>query len=158
LSETFTSQRYGFSISYPTGWLTRPATRQWTTGFPDFITEDGDVINDPVQESSLWIMVASQPLADTSATQWMDDMLAQQGADCAAPIETITLVGGQGKVCGTPIAVASAGDRGYLITLYVSRDDPAIVATYDQTYFREILATLQLRPDDAVDTPASPSS
>ena len=74
LTETFTSTRHGFSISYPTGWVPRPATEPWTTGVPDFFQTAGDVIYDPVLESNLWLMVASQPLAGKSGTQWLDDM------------------------------------------------------------------------------------
>ena len=48
LAESFTSPRYGFSIQYPTGWVTRPATDTWTTGLPDFGATTGDVIYDPV--------------------------------------------------------------------------------------------------------------
>jgi hypothetical protein len=158
LTETFTSERNGFSISYPTGWVTRPATDPWTTGYPDFASTGGDIIYDPVLEHNLWIMIASQPLAGKSATQWLDDLLAGLGpADiCHAPSEPVTIDGTQGRLCGAS-AATSAGDRGYLIWLYTSGDDPAAVAGYDQAYFNDILATLQLRPEDAVDTPASPS-
>lgn len=51
----------------------------------------------------------------------------------------------------------AAGDRGYVIMLYTSADDPAAVAGYDQAFFNDILATMQLQPEDALDTPASPS-
>jgi hypothetical protein len=46
----------------------------------------------------------------------------------------------------------------YVISLHTSGDDPTAVAGYDQTYFNDILATLQLRPEDAVDTASSPSA
>ena len=103
-------------------------------------------------------MVASQPLAGKAATQWVDDLLAGLGGAgaCGAPIEPITIDGTQGQLCGAT-AATSAGGRGYVIMLYTSGDDPAAVAGYDQAYFNDILATLQLQPEDAVDTPASPS-
>ncbi len=157
LTETFTSERHGFSISYPTGWVPRPATDPWVTGFPNFASTSGDVIHDPVLLDHLWIVVASRPLGAMSGTQWVDDMLAQQGDDCGAPAEAFTVVGGQGKVCTTAIAAASAGDRGYLMNLYTSGDDPSAVAAYDQAFFREVIATLQLQPEDAIDTAASAS-
>ena len=159
LTEAYTSERYGFSISYPTGWVTRPATDPWTAGFPDFASTAGDIIHDPVLQDHLWIMVASQSLAGTTATQWLDDLLAGLvGAGlCDAPIETVIIDGSQGRLCGAT-AATSAGDRGYVIVLYISGDDPAAVAGYDQAYFNDILATLQLRPEDAVDTAPSPSA
>ena len=159
LTETFTSER-GFSISYPTGWVTRPATSSWTTGFPDFGSTAGDIIYDPVLESNLWIVVASQPLADgTTAAQWVDDLMAVASAEdfCDPPIEPVTIDGNQGKQCGSPTAAVAAGGRGYAIGLYTSGDDPAIAATHDQAYFDEIVATLRLQPEDAVDTLPSAS-
>jgi hypothetical protein len=44
-----------------------------------------------------------------------------------------------------------------VIILYTSGDDPAAVAGYDQAYFSDILATMQLQPEDAVDTAPSAS-
>jgi hypothetical protein len=156
LTETFTSVRHGFSISYPTGWVPRPATDPWTTSFPDFGSTDGDVIYDPVLQDHLWIVVASQPLAGKTATQWLDDLLAGPvpGEQCAAPFEPVTIDGTQGRLCGAT-AATSAGDRGYAIHLYTSGDDPAAVAGYDQAYFNDILATMQLTPEDAIDAAAS---
>ena len=153
LTETFTSTRHGFSISYPTGWVPRRATDPWTTDLPDFGSTAADVIYDPVLQDHLWIVVASQPLAGKTATQWLDDLLA----DCAASFQPVTIDGTQGRLCDAT-AATSAGDRGYVITLYTSGDDPTAVAGYDQTYFNDILATLQLRPEDAVDTAPSPTA
>jgi hypothetical protein len=159
LTETYTSERYGFSISYPTGWVTRPATDPWTADFPDFNQTTGDILHDPVLRDNLWIMVASQPLAGKTPTQWLDDLVAglSGAGECDAPIEPVTIDGGQGRlICGS-MAASSAGDRGYLIWLYTGAADPAAVAGYDEAYFNDILATIQLQPDSAVDTPASPS-
>ena len=159
LTETYTSERYGFSISYPTGWVTRPASDPWTAEYPDFGQTTGDIIHDPVSQGDLWIMVASQPLAGKTASQWLDDLVAglRGAGECDTPIEPVTIDGNQGRlVCGA-MAATSAGDRGYLIWLYTGGDDPAAVAGYDQAYFNDILATLQLQPEDAVDTAPSPS-
>ena len=159
LTETFTSER-GFSISHPSGWVARPATSPWTTSFPDFSKTDGDVIYDPVLQDHLFIVVASQPLADGTATaQWADDLLAGLGPEdvCDPPIEPVTIDGTEGRRCGSPTAAVAAGGRGYAIALYVSGDDPAVGATYDQAFFDEILATVRLQPEDAVDTQPSAS-
>ena len=159
LAETFTSSRYGFSISYPTGWVARPATDAWATGLPDFGATTGDVMYDPVLQDHLWIMVASQPLAGKTATQWVDDFLAGLGGagECGASIEPVAIDATQGKACGTT-AVTASGDRGYVVTLYTSGDNPSEVAGYDQAYFTDLLATLRLRPQDAVDASASPAA
>ncbi len=73
LTETFTSDRYGITISYPNGWVTRPATEPWTTGVPDFMSNGGDIVYDPVREGHLWIAVASQPIGDTTPDAWAAD-------------------------------------------------------------------------------------
>ena len=159
LAATFTSPRYGFSIQYPTGWVTRPATDAWTSGLPDFGATTGDVIYHPVYQDHLWIMVASQPLGGKTASRWVDDQLAGLGGVgvCGASIDPVTIDGTQGKRCVSTAATAS-GDRGYVITLYTSGDNPAEVAGYDQAYFNDLLATLRLRPADAVDTAPSPTA
>ena len=71
------------------------------------------------------------------------------------PFEPVTIDDSEGKLCSSATAVASAGDRGYLILLYVSGDDPTVGITYDQAFFDEMLATVQLIPEDAVDTASS---
>ena len=48
-------------------------------------------------------------------------------------------------------AVVTTAGRGYWIQLYTSGDDPAAVAPYDRAWFEEVLATVQLHPEDAVD-------
>ena len=158
LTETFTSQRHGYSISYPTGWTTLAATESWTGGFPNFMDPFGDYMYDPVLQDHLFLAVASQPLAGKTGAQWVDDLLngLSSAGDCEPPIEPVTIDGPQGRLCSS-IAATSAGDRGYLITLYTSGDDPAAVAGYDQAYFRQILATMRLKPEDAVDTSPSAS-
>ena len=41
--------------------------------------------------------------------------------------------------------------RGYWIQLFTSDDNPGAVAAYNRTWFEEVLATVQLHPEDAVD-------
>ena len=161
LTETFTSERFGFSISYPAGWVPRPATDAWTTGFPQYVSTNGDVIYEPVLGGDLWIVVASQPLADgTSSTQWVDDVLATGIGEldsCDPPIEPVTIDGNQGKRCGSPAAAVVAGGRGYAVLLYVGGDDSALADTYDRAFFDEILATVRLQPENAVESLPSAS-
>jgi hypothetical protein len=157
LTETFTSERHGYSISYPTGWTTFAATESWTGALPNFMDPFGDDMYDPVLQDHLFLAVASQPLAGKTGAQWVDGLLngLSSAGECGPPIEPVTIDGSQGRLCGA-IAATSAGDRGYVISLYTSGDDPAAVAGFDDAYFRQILATMQLKPEDAVD--GSPSA
>jgi hypothetical protein len=160
LTETFTSERHGFSISHPAGWVTRPATEPWASGFPNFESNDGDVIYDPNRDAGhLWIMVASQPQAGRSGEQWVDDQLTglSSAGICEAPREAVVIDGAQGGICSSSVAVVSAGDRGYIILLYVSGDDPRDGGTYDRGWFEQIIATVQIRPEEAVDVAPSAS-
>lgn len=160
LTEEFTSERHGFSISYPAGWVTRPATEAWTSSFPNFASSDGDVIYSPDRDAGhLWVMVASQPHAGKSAEQWVDDQLTglSSAGICEAPREAIVIDGAQGGICSSSVAVVSAGDRGYIVLLYVSGDDPGDADTYDQDWFEQVIATMQVRPEDAVDSNPSAS-
>jgi hypothetical protein len=160
LTGEFTSERHGFSISYPTGWVARPATVPWTTSIPNFESTEGDVLYDPAQDAGhLWIMAASQPLNEKSGEQWVDDILTGLASEdvCELPREPVTIDGTEGETCASAMSAVSAGDRGYLILLYVSGDDPALGDVYDQTYFEQIRATVRLQPEDAVDAAASAS-
>ena len=49
------------------------------------------------------------------------------------------------------VTVVTTADRGYWIQLYTSGDDPLAVDAYDRAWFEELLATVQLHPEDAVD-------
>jgi hypothetical protein len=112
------------------------------------------VIYDPALDAGhLWIMVASQPQAGKDGVQWVDDALTglSSAGICEPPLEQVSIDGAQGGMCASSVSAVSAGDRGYLILLYVSGDDPAVGVTYDQKYFEQILATVQIQPDDAVD-------
>ena len=157
LTGTFTSARNGFSVSYPSGWTTRPATEPWTSGVPDFMSNAGDVLYDPKYNESLWIAIASQPLAGKAGPNWANDLVAQIMAnnDCGAPLRDVTVDGAQGRMCGSQVVAVPSGDRGYVVWLYTSGDVPGADATFDEAWYRQFLATVKLHPGDAVDTAAS---
>jgi hypothetical protein len=159
LTETFTSERHGFSMSYPAGWEAIHATAPSTSAFPAFGAADGDFMHHPTLDDHLFIGAASRRLQGEDAAQWPTDTLDALAAadECQLPLEPITIDGSAGQRCGT-IAATSAGDRGYVFALYASGDDPDAVAAYDDAFFRAVLATAQLTPETADDTPASPST
>ena len=80
--------------------------------------------------------------------------------ECPAT-EPIAVDGATGLIaaegCDDMVAVTTAG-RGYWIILRTSDDDPAAVASYDRAWFEEVLATVQLQPEDAVDVAPSDAS
>ena len=61
--------------------------------------------------------------------------------------EPVAVDGGTGLM-GPNLAVVITADRGYWIQIYTGDGAPA---TYDLAWFEEVLATVQLHPEDAVD-------
>ena len=146
LTETFTSAMHGISVSYPSGWQLQPATEPWTSGLVQGASKFADVIYEKESDSP-FIAVASQPLAGKALDRWATDYLAQ--LNCV-PTEPVTVDGATGVLsdCSEgPHALVSVQGRAYLIWVY--RVD-------DLDWFREILATVQLHPEDAVG--AAPST
>lgn len=148
LTETFTSAMHGISVSYPSGWKLQRATEPWTTGLVQGDSAFADVIYEKESDSP-FIAVASQPLAGKTLDRWATDYLAQL---TCVPTEPVTVDGASGVLAACedgPHALVSVADRGYLIWLY-RIDDPA--------WFPEILASVRLHPEDALDAVPSPSA
>jgi hypothetical protein len=146
-TETFTSERTGITMSYPTGWAARPGTEPWTTSVPDYVSRAGDVVHDPARpEGILWIAVASQPLGEATPEAWSAETIALD--DGCTATEPITIDGASGLIgAGTcSRAVVTTDGRGYFIWLYTGGDDPSLGMTYDQAWFKAFLATVQLQP------------
>ena len=150
LTGSFTSSIHGISLSYPAGWSTKPATEPWTTeGRPDFPDPNVDVIHDPVEVDSLFVGVASQPLAGKTDDQWAADLLA--GEDCG-PTEPVTIDGAAGLLGECLFATVTIDGRGYFVWLYTpTTNEGLLFAPYDRAWFEQLLATVDLRPEDAID-------
>jgi len=149
LSERFTSSMHGISVSYPSGWTALPATEPWATSGP-FRFQDpvGDFIYDPRLTDHLFLGLASQPLAGRSPDTWAADLLALEGCPSSDPLVVDGADGILAADCG--VALVSHEDRGYMIWLYVSTDDPGLDAVYSLDWLVGLLATVQLDPNAAV--------
>jgi hypothetical protein len=160
LTQSFTSAVHGISVSYPEGWIARAATEPWTDCLlctPVFSDPHADMLHDPVAGDGLFLRIASQPIGDSTPEDWVAAQMA--GDDRCTTTEPIIVDGatglGGGETCN--VAVVTTAGRGYYIGLYVSPDNADLVAQYDRAWFEEVLATVQLHPEDAVDSGASPS-
>ena len=156
LSSTFTSAVHGYSISYPAGWETRAATEPTTAFELNFHDTKADVLFDAALMDHLFVLVASRPLGAQSPEAWIDSIRDDPDGGCA-DAETIAVDGANARVCPT-FAYTSAGGRAYMIRLYTSGDEGWLERYYDMAWFKTVLATVQLRPEDAVDVAPSPSS
>jgi hypothetical protein len=149
LTETFTSDRYGISISYPTGWTPLRGMEPWTTGLPSGCDPVCADQIDEKQTDAAFIRVSSQALAGRAGEAWAEGLLDDPGWEATCPPETepITIDGSPGILatqCPEGLLTAMAWDdmRGYLFVLY--RID-------DVAWFKEILSTVRLEPERAVD-------
>jgi hypothetical protein len=153
LTQSFTSALHGYSVSYPEGWITQAATEPWTAStFPlSFPDPQVDWLYDPILEADLFLAIASQPIGDSTPEDWVAEQMASDEG-CTAT-EPVTVDGATGLIGadGCNVAVVTTAGRGYWIQLYTGGDDPLAYAAYDRGWFEEVLATVQLHPEDAVD-------
>ena len=156
LSQSFTSALHGYSASYPEGWTAQAATDPWTDRtFPlNFEETHADFLYDPGLTSRLFLTIASQSIGDSSPEDWVTEQIASD--EGCTSTEPITVHDGVGLVGADEchVAVVATAARGYWIQLYTGDGAPA---EYDRTWFEEVLATVQLHPEDAVDAGSSPS-
>ena len=159
LTQTFTSTLHGISLKYPEAWTAQAATELWTDRtFPlAFQVPQADLLYDPTLTDHLFLTFASQPIGDSTPTDWVAEQMAS-GEGCTAT-EPVAVDGASGLIGkdGCNVAVVTTAGRGYWIQLYTGGDDPVAVAAYDRAWFDEVLATVQLHPEDAVNSWPSPS-
>ena len=100
----------------------------------------GDVIEDEITGDTAFLAVASQPLAGKPLDEWVADY--GPFTECGSP-EPVVVDGAEGVVgSDCPMALVAAADRVFLIWLY-RIDNP--------DWFQEILATVKLNPEAALD-------
>ena len=156
LTQTFTSHIHGFSMSYPEGWVAQAATEPWTErpGVPPYADPGVDLLTQPAIDE-LFLAVTSQPIGDSTPEAWVGEKMAGSGCSRSEPIAIDGATGRIGADCRFAF-VATVG-RGYSIQLYRAGDDfsqdPS--APYDRAWFEQVLATVQLHPEDAVDVAPS---
>jgi hypothetical protein len=158
LSKTFTSPINGYSISYPDGWKVMTATQSWPTGSTTFNPDDHSV--DSFSGPNLAIYAVSQKLATSSSpTQWLDKYLSDAALDfsnrpdCAVvKTEPIVVDGATGVMnysCSIVLidATVTSGGRGYSFELQGD--------SVDKAWMLDLLKTVKLNPQAAIDTPPS---
>jgi hypothetical protein len=152
LTQSFTSQLHGISLSYPEGWTAQAATGPWTDG-PNshpYTDPQADRLYDPTLPLGTFLTIASQPIGDSTPEDWIVEQMAEwEQCTATEPIalgEASGLIGSE----GCDLAVVTIDGRGYWISLRTSDDDPS-AAPFDRAWFEEVLATVQLHPEDAVD-------
>jgi len=153
LTQSFTSTLHGISVSYPEGWSTQAATVPWTGEYPNFGEPPADFLYDPTRNDHLFLMIASQPIGASTPEEWVATQL-----ECGAT-QPITVDGATGRIGADEcnLAAVTIDGRGYVFQLYTSGDEAWLASTYDRAWFDEVLGTVQLQPQDAVDVAPSAS-
>jgi hypothetical protein len=156
LTQSFTSTKNGISLSVPDGWLVRAASEPWTGSTYALVFDPPtpyiDYLYDPVLADHLFLNLASQPIGAATPEQWIAAQMA--GDEGCATTEPVAVDGATGLIGAEGcelVAAVTVGGRGYVIRLHASQDNPSAVAPYDQTWFEQVLATVQLHPEDDVD-------
>lgn len=153
LTQSFTSPLHGYSVSYPEGWTAQAATEPWTAStFARLFGEPhADFLYHPTLTDHLFLTIASQPIGDSTPEDWLAERI--EGDEGCTTTEPITVNGATGLigVDECDVAVVTAAGRGYIFHLLTSDDDPLAVAAYDRAWFEEVLVTVTLHPEDAVD-------
>jgi hypothetical protein len=158
LGQTFTSPINGLSIAHPAGWTVRAATEPWVTGGAEDDKPWVDTVTDgPTTGASTFLVIASQQFPAGGGDQWSADYLAGNTRNpCGAMVTEPVRVDGVAGVIDLhcPMfyyeAILTGPDRGYAIALYGP--------TPDLEWFKQILATVKLHPENAVVAGPSPSS
>jgi hypothetical protein len=142
----FTSNMHGIQLLVPTGWAMTEATTSWTaTDLPGFGQTSADLIVDSARDDHLFLAIASQPLGSAAGPAWADTLEATEPCPTSEPI---VVDGAEGRfvTCNPIRAPFWTDDRGYLILLYRSPDEPGLDDTYTSAWFQEVLATVQILP------------
>jgi len=143
-------------MSYPQGWTAQAATEPWPGPGPaSFREPPADFLYHPVLTDHLWLSVASQPIGDSTPDEWAAEHLYECTTSEPTAVDGASgLIG----VADCNWAAVTTDGRGYTLRLYTSSDEPWLSTTYDRAWFEEVLATVRLQPEDAVDVapPASP--
>jgi hypothetical protein len=144
LTETFVSSQHGYAVAHPAGVTPQPGP---STDKPDFIR---------ATQPDFGVFRASSVEAPdgVSIDEWIDEFLTGAGSACNPPrstLQEISVDGQAGRVrygCpGEVEATVVVGRRVYLFTLF--SDAPDAKAVFDA-----FAATIDLRPEDAVETPS----
>ena len=164
-TQRFDSPLNGLSIGYPAGWKTRAATEPWG-GKIAFDAPDVDVIFDPKLREHLYLAVVSMPLG----SKW-DSASRQQDRPSLGLCDTGGAGGTGNGFQGNPawfqdcyephgegghIVLFSTATRGYVIYIHVPDKPQSPQQARYARWFSEILRTVVLSPDEAVNPPESP--
>jgi hypothetical protein len=156
LTETYTSARNGFAVSYPAGWTVTPATAIWSPGEQQGW---GPISFDRIRTNDVRIQGGSQPLEPgQTPAAWN-----QANCDCAATfatMETVDIAGATGYrgADGSRPPYPGVAPDGVIFTAQVVSGGRGYLFVMDghvdRAMFDAFLKTVRFVPVEAIDLPA----
>jgi hypothetical protein len=150
LDQKFLSDRYGYTVDYPSGWTIKPATTSWAAGAAN---NWGSGINDELSNSRTRFSGAAQIL---TPGQTADEWLAAYGSPVAslagsgdpATWRRVMIDGVEGRMAFDGVAAAGGALGGVTFDVVVVSEPFAynfnMDGLVDRTTFEAVLATVKL--------------
>ncbi len=160
LTRTFTSPRYGYTVTYPGDWTATPASVSWE---PGVVTQWGSPALDELRGSTARFVAASQPLLPgQTAKEWLKAFSVGSCLGDTSNWHSVAIGTASGLIdadgCDAP--GAPLGKGGQLFDAVVVTGGRAYNFTMDgqasHADFVAVLATVILDPASAVGSSASP--
>lgn len=155
----FASADYGYSVGVPSGWAIDPASMLW---WPPAKTTPGDysafdfVTGEGVPDGAVFRAASAEAPEGVSVDDWIDEFITgAEAGTCNPPrvmLPEITIDGQVAKIrAGCPDEVEATvvvGRRAYVFTLFSD----------SRAAFDAIVATIDLRPEAALEVPTPAAS
>ena len=167
MTEVFRSSIHGYSVRYPAGWMPSSAsTPWWPPAWKQQTDADAaslfDVIRSPLNSTSFRVASATAP-DGVSIDSWVDTFMTFSDQVGCAPARitqpTIVIDGYEGRVrdsCGEVEATVAVERRVYMFTLFGTDTEVNGRAGALRDVFDAFAATIDLRPEDALDSSPPP--
>jgi hypothetical protein len=169
MTQSFTSEKYGYSVRYPADWRVEPATTLWFP--PDWGASGSDMseldLIAPVGDSALFRAASALAPDAASVDDWIAEFITMSDiAECNPPRETLeqVVIGGKaGRLrgfCGDPPATeieatVVVGNRVYVFTLFRGGGEGSgAIEADERALFDAFAATITLSPDNAQARPS----
>jgi len=169
MTQSFTSEKYGYSVSYPADWRVEPATTLWSP--PEWGANGSDMAEldliTPVDDSGLFRAASALAPDAVSVDDWIASFITfSDVAGCNPARDTLepVVIGGEaGRLrgfCGNPRAIEHeatvvVGRRVYVFTLFSAPPEPSSFRQSDsRALFDAFASTIELHPEDAQAQPS----